>query len=103
MLTQHAALPPTVEQIVAEVNAKGSEVTSQERDIFLVAVTCEGFNIGNPDVRFCQPYRGLSFLNFGIGSADFRMRAFSSLHAFFAAASIVKFGNTRIQIQRGGQ
>src|SRR5271168_5251120 len=103
MFTQHTMLAPTVEKIVAEVNTKRSEVTRQKRDIFLVAVTAESADIGHPDIYLGQTDRGFSFLHIRLGSADFGVRAFSRRHTFLATAALLKFGNTWIQIERGGQ
>src|ERR1700723_3107805 len=85
------------------MNTKRSEVARQEGDIFLVAITGKGLNIGDPDICFGQTDCGLSFLHLGTSRKDFRVCRKGSSHAIFVLASFLKVGNTWIKIQSGSQ
>ena len=55
--TEHRALLPSVEQVVAEMNAKCAKLFRQKRDIIRVAVAAESLNVRDPDICVGQADR----------------------------------------------
>src|ERR1700743_2863004 len=85
------------------MNTKRSEVARQEGDVFRVTVPGKSVHVRDPDIGLFQTNRSLSFLHFGTGRADFRVRIFGSRHTFLAPACVRDLRDSRIQSKSGSQ
>src|SRR5580698_3009808 len=103
MFMQQSLLAPRVEHVVAEVNTKSTEVACQERDIFLIAVAGKGLNIGHPDIGLGQTDGSLSSLHLGMSRKNLWMCGHGRANTLLALARFLKFRNSRVQIQSGGE